>query len=100
MPSASAYPGVQRRTQEPRGDEMLERSARRLQLLLVAVTFLIAIGVQALLPPGALIPTHFNAQGEADGWSSASAVLMHIPEFLVVALVARQLFARVWPSRF
>ena len=76
---------------------MLERFSTPIQIALIAAMVLAGAWAFAQLPAGALVPVHFNAQGEADGWASAGKGLFMLPLLALVLLGLRWLLPRLDP---
>lgn len=76
---------------------MLERNGDRIQLALIAVMVAAGLWAWLQLPPGAKVPTHFNAAGDADGWMPAGIGLALMPLLALAMLGLRWWLPRIDP---
>jgi len=76
---------------------MLDRNGTRIQLALIAVMAAAGLWAWNELPAGALVPVHFNAAGDADGWMPAGLGVALMPLIALALLGLRWLLPRIDP---
>ncbi len=76
---------------------MLERFGTCIQWGLILAMAAAAWWAWQSLPPGAVVPVHFNAAGEADGWMAAAPGLFFMPLLAVAMMGLQWLLPRIDP---
>lgn len=79
---------------------MLERRSHRAQLALIATMSLAGLWAWRQLPPGALVPIHFDANGTPNGWAEPVWGLFLMPALAATMWGLRALVPRVDPRGY
>lgn len=66
-------------------------------MLLIAIAVAVSLAVYSQLPDR--VPTHWNARGEADGWSSRAFGAFLIPVIMILVAVLAPLVPKIDPRR-
>ncbi|MBC7731601.1 MAG: SdpI family protein [Bacteriovorax sp.] len=76
---------------------MLERRADQVQLAFIAAMGLAGLWVLLRLPPGALVPIHFDANGTPNGWAEPAMGVFLMPALAAMSWGLQALLPKIDP---